>query len=374
MADGETRPWQAFAHRDYRVLWVVLVSGSIVVWLRVLGTAQWLLDETGSAMLVGLIGVVQLVVQIPALLWGGALADRVNRKRLMALAHLITSAALLLMGFLNWQGVLTPALVYVGIALTAVSQMVATPARSALVATVVPERHLLLATSTDTASQSAAAIAGPLLFAGVVVSAGLSSLFLAGYRAKGMLVLYASFAYGFFLFGFGSANALWSGMLTIAALGAADAVTVAVRQTTVMLHHARSYAGSGVRPDDPRRADREQYRYDLGRCLVRSNRCGQHHDPGRCDLSRRHESDLASLGTDPRVPILLNTGRYQSLADQEGTRRPVRDAKIRRVGSNDQEIAADFAEASSPVGRRMVCRLTTPRSSGRGLVQGGRAC
>lgn len=341
MADGETRPWQAFAHRDYRVLWVVLVSGSIVVWLRVLGTAQWLLDETGSAMLVGLIGVVQLVVQIPALLWGGALADRVDRKRLMALAHLITSAALLLMGFLNWQGVLTPVLVYVGIALTAVSQMVATPARSALVATVVPERHLLLATSTDTASQSAAAIAGPLLFAGVAVSAGLSSLFLfagvislasgvlplliranglvagqrngpapstlqqtrdgfryvsrhpilpglflldvgitaasfyreilpvlalglfaggasatgvlgaanstgaiagsflalflAGYRAKGMLVLYASFAYGFLLFGFGSANALWSGMLTIAALGAADAVTVAVRQTTVML-------------------------------------------------------------------------------------------------------------------------------------------
>ena len=335
------RPWHAFSYRDYRFLWGAMVTGSIVVWLRILGTAQWLLDETGSAVLVGLIGVVQLVVQVPALLWGGALADRIDRKRLIALANAITGAALLLLGLLNSRGLLTPAMVYLGIALTAASQMLANPARSALVPIVIPERHLLLAASTDTASQNAAAIAGPLLFAAAAVSLGLSAVFLlggaialfssvlplliqakgvahghadgparstlqqttdgfryvakhpilpglflldagittasfyreilpvlalglfgagasatgmlgaanstgailgsfaalllVGYRAKGMLVLYASFAYGFILFGFGSASTLWVGMLMIAALGAADAVTVAVRQTTVML-------------------------------------------------------------------------------------------------------------------------------------------
>ena len=338
------RPWQAFVYRDYRVLWAVLVTGSIVIWLRILGTAQWLLDETGSAALVGLIGVVQLVVQIPALLWGGTLADRIDRKRLIGLANLMTSGALLAMGLLNWYDLLTPAMVYLGIALTATSQMLANPARSALVPIVVPERHLLIAASTDTASQNAAAIVGPLLFAAIAIGFGLSTLFLvagtisllssilplliraagvadgsvdtgdgpapstlqqtkdglryvskhpilpglflldagitaasfyreilpvlalglfaggasatgllgaanstgaivgsflavflAGYRAKGMLVLYASFAYGFILFGFGTATTLWLGVLLIAALGAADAVTVAVRQTTVML-------------------------------------------------------------------------------------------------------------------------------------------
>jgi hypothetical protein len=50
-----------------------------------------------------------------------------------------------------------------------------------------------------------------------------------------MLVLYASLAYGVILFGFGTVTTLWAGMLMIALLGAADAVTVAVRQTTVML-------------------------------------------------------------------------------------------------------------------------------------------
>jgi len=74
------------------------------------------------------------------------------------------------------------------------------------------------------AANSAGAIAGSFL-----------ALLLVGYRAKGMLVLYASLAYGFILFGFGTVTTLWAGILLIAALGAADAVTVAVRQTTVML-------------------------------------------------------------------------------------------------------------------------------------------
>ncbi|HEX7037576.1 MAG TPA: MFS transporter [Pseudomonadales bacterium] len=336
-----TRPWDAFRHRDYRVLWVVLITATTVVWLRILSTSQWLFEETGSAVLVGLIGVVQLVVQIPALLWGGVLADHIDRKRLMALANGVTSAALLALGLLDASGLLTPAAVYVGIALTAFSQMLASPARAALVPIVIPSRQLLLASSTDTASQNVAAIAGPLLFAGIVAAADLTTVFfvaaaisfvssvvpllvrahgvaesdasssatstltrtweglryvakhpilpglflldtgitvasfyreilpvlavglfaggasatgllgaansagaivgsfiallLAGYRAKGMLVLYASLAYGFILFGFGTATTLWAGALLIAALGAADAVTVAVRQTTVML-------------------------------------------------------------------------------------------------------------------------------------------
>ena len=64
-------PWVAFSYRDYRFLWGTLMLGSMAVWMRILGTAQWLLDETGSAYWVGFIGVVQLLVQIPMTLWQG---------------------------------------------------------------------------------------------------------------------------------------------------------------------------------------------------------------------------------------------------------------------------------------------------------------
>ncbi|HAK50662.1 MAG TPA: hypothetical protein DCM54_01980, partial [Gammaproteobacteria bacterium] len=179
-----TKPWGAFLYRDYRVLWATLVSSAIVLWMRILGTAQWILDETGSAYLVGLIGVVQLVVQIPVTLWAGTLADRMDRKRLMTLAHGTTAITLLSLGILNWQSMLTPTLIYIGIAITAGTHMLASPARSALIPIVIPEKDLLLAASTDTASQNASAIAGPLLFAFVAVMTDLTIVFLlAGFIA-----------------------------------------------------------------------------------------------------------------------------------------------------------------------------------------------
>lgn len=342
MSTGKPKPWEAFQYRDYRVLWLILISGSIVSWMRILGTAQWLLDETGSAYLVGLIGVVQLVVQLPVTLWAGNLADRIDRKKLMSYAYGASALVLASLGILNANNLLTPFLMYVAIAIMAATHMLASPGRAAMVPIVIPKDHLMLAISTDTASQNAAAVVGPLIFAFVAVTAGSTEVFLlaaiiatgaallpffvkaegiaagqetnedkpsqleqtkkgfeyvarhpilpglflldigittasfyreilpvlalglfaggasatgmlgaansagailgsfiallfVAYKAKGMLVLYASFAYGFILFGFGLANSLWLGMLMIGLLGAADAVTVAVRATTVML-------------------------------------------------------------------------------------------------------------------------------------------
>ena len=338
-------PWLkltgAFRYRDYRLLWLLTMIGSIAVWMRILGTAQWLLEETGSAAMVGVIGVVQLVIQIPTTLWSGTLADRIDRKQLLFISYALTAMTLFVMAMLNQSGWLTSLLVYLAVAISSATYMLVGPARTALIPVIFPEKDLMLATSTDTATHNVAAIAGPLLFAVVATSFGLTAVFavaglsaglamlmplfihvsgradkasdevgssqlaqtlegfrylknhpllpglylldigittssfyrevlpvlalglfaggasatgmlgaansagailgslfvllLVGVRAKGMLVLYASFAYGVFLFGFGTVNSLVLGMIMIGLLGAADAVTVAVRTATVML-------------------------------------------------------------------------------------------------------------------------------------------
>ncbi len=330
-----------FRYRDYRLLMVAIVGSSIVVWMRILGTSQWILDDTGSAFLVAVIGIVQLVVQFPITLWAGTLADHLDRKQLMSISHGITAITLLALGLCNAVDFLNPFFVYVGIAIMAATHMLASPAGSAMVAVIIPEKDLMPANSTETALRNIAAIVGPLLFAVIASTLGLTWVFLAGglitavaalapsliravgktvkpdqheqqsqfaltleglrytakhpilpglflldagittasfyreilpvlalglfaggasatgmlgsanstgaiagsfvalllisFRAKGMLVLYASFAYGFFLFGFGLTNSLLIGIIMIALLGAADAVTVTVRQTTIML-------------------------------------------------------------------------------------------------------------------------------------------
>ncbi|GAB4325797.1 MAG: MFS transporter [Dehalococcoidia bacterium] len=332
------RPWDAFFFRDYRFMWGTGLFTVMSRWMRILVTAQWIFEDTGSAAQLGVIGGVQLVVQIPALLWGGALADRLDRKRLIVLAHATSFAVLLSLGLLDRAGALATWHVYLAIGVTAASQMVASPATAALTPSVVPERYLMLAITSDTATQNAGSIIGPLIFAGVASTFGLTeaffvgavltlpaavlplfvrarsraegggdgstvrrvwegfryvvrhpilpglflldtgitvvsfyreilpvlakglfrggagavgvlgaansagavvgsfvALFFAGYRRKGMLVLYATLAYALILFVFASVTTLWLGAVAIAALGGADAVTVAVRQTTVQL-------------------------------------------------------------------------------------------------------------------------------------------
>ena len=332
--------WNTFKYRDYRILWVILMTGGVASWLRILGLSQWLLDETGSPFLVGLIGIVQLVVQLPSTLWAGTLADRTDRKMILAAAHGITFIVLAFVATFNSTTSLTPGLIYLAIAIASGAQTLGSPSRAALIPGIFPEKEIMAAASTDTASQNLAAIIGPLLFAFVAVNWGLTEVFftcailcLPGFlgpfllavsgrtdeksdlpkgqitetleglnyvrkhpilpglflldaaittasfyreilpvialglfaagasgtgllgsansagaiiggiavlaltkiQAKGLIVLWASLAYGLFLLAFGLTNSLITGMILIALLGAADSVTVAVRVTTVML-------------------------------------------------------------------------------------------------------------------------------------------
>ncbi|MEZ4492135.1 MAG: MFS transporter [Dehalococcoidia bacterium] len=332
------RPWDALRFRDYRFLWGTGLLVVISLWMRSLATSQWLFDETGSEAVLGLIGLVQLFVQIPALLWGGAVADHLDRKKVMLGAQMGTFGVLLALGFMSGAGVLEPWHVYTAIGITAASQMVSNPAAAALAPATVPQRYLMHAITTTTATQNVGMIIGPLLFAAIVNVSGLTAafyvaaavtlpsallpqligvagraaeatagstlarmkggffyvvrhpilpglflldtgitvvsfyreilpalvrglfqggatatgilgaanstgavvgsvvaLFFAEFQAKGMLVLYASLAYGIFLFGFSSFSMLWVGVIFIALIGGADSVTVAVRHTTVQL-------------------------------------------------------------------------------------------------------------------------------------------
>jgi hypothetical protein len=60
-------------------------------------------------------------------------------------------------------------------------------------------------------------------------------MFTRDYRAKGMLVLWATLFYGFLLIVFGATTILWTGMLVVIFLGATDAVGMTSRQAIVQL-------------------------------------------------------------------------------------------------------------------------------------------
>ena len=308
--------------------------------MRMLATAVWLYSETGSGLQLGLLGVVQLAVQLPAILFGGALADRWDRKKLIAVAQSFSFVFLALVSYLAWVDMLVPWHIYAVTAILGVSSVLGGPARSAITANIVPRTHLMHAVTSNQATFQIGAIAAPLIFAliyetlgttsaflvsalfalpasamplmirtqvapsvssedqgsvlkriwegvvyvmghpilpglylldvgvtivsfyrqilplivdrlfkagpsavGVVTAANsfggvmgtFAVLFLANYRSKGMLVLYATLVYAVLLIAFGFTTSLWLGTLIIAVLGATDAIGMTTRQTTVQL-------------------------------------------------------------------------------------------------------------------------------------------
>ena len=76
---SKLRLWSAFEFRDYRFLWLSSISSLFTMEMRLLSTSVWLYQETGSGVQLGVLGLIHLIVQFPSILYGGVLADRLDR-------------------------------------------------------------------------------------------------------------------------------------------------------------------------------------------------------------------------------------------------------------------------------------------------------
>ena len=169
--------WAPFLIADYRLFWFGSVAATFTNQLLIVVTSYWLYVTTGSATQLGLLGVVQLIVQIPALLWGGTLADEMNHKRLMALTQGLTATVLAILAALAVTDTLVPLHIYAATAVLSITTVLGQPARAAITATVVPRTHLMHAITANTLTQQIGSIVAPLLFSAVVFWWGVTTAF-----------------------------------------------------------------------------------------------------------------------------------------------------------------------------------------------------
>ncbi|MGE3857249.1 MAG: MFS transporter [Dehalococcoidia bacterium] len=157
--------WAPFTFADYRVFWFGSVAAMFTQQLIVLVTSIALFETTRSATDLGILGFIRLAVQIPGLLWGGTLADEMDRKRLMAVTQGVTAAALALLAVLAMSGALAAWHIFLVTGVLSASTVLGQPARNALTAVVVPRTHLLHAVTANTFTQQIGSIVAPLTFA-----------------------------------------------------------------------------------------------------------------------------------------------------------------------------------------------------------------
>jgi len=156
-------------HRDFRLFWTGLLLSSVGSQFTQVAMAWQIYELTNSPLQIGMIGLVRAVPQIIVLLFGGLLADAMNRRKLMmvtqgSLFFVSGSLALLALG-----GHVTPIKLYGVTVFLALFSSLESPSRQSIVSNLVPAADLPRALAIFSTQRQIATIAGPSL-AGVVLA------------------------------------------------------------------------------------------------------------------------------------------------------------------------------------------------------------
>jgi MFS family permease len=92
------------AQRDFRLVWLAGALGGFMRWMDVLAVSVYVLQITGSAFFVGLTLFVRI---IPMFLFGaaaGALAEMVDRKKLLVFSMFFLAGVYGSLAWLAWTG------------------------------------------------------------------------------------------------------------------------------------------------------------------------------------------------------------------------------------------------------------------------------
>jgi MFS family permease len=173
---ADTRPLSTPA---FRRLWSANIITVIGAQLTVVAVPAQIYTITGSSAYVGLSGVFGLVPLIVFGLWGGALADVMDRRTILQ----VTTVGLILTSAAFWaQAALGVDNVWLLLALFAVQQAffaVNQPTRSAVLPRLLPTAQLPAANALNMTVSGAGAIAGPLVGGALIPVLGFSVLYLA---------------------------------------------------------------------------------------------------------------------------------------------------------------------------------------------------
>jgi MFS family permease len=164
-------------HRDFRLLWIgqaVTFLGSMITYVAV---PYQLYELTGSSALVGLLGAVEFVAMLSTAFLGGALADAIDRRRMVRLTEgllLLTSAGLLVNAL---QGRPSVAALFALAGLLTAFDALQRPSLDALLPRLVTREELGPAAALNSFRMTVGMIAGPALGGLLISSIGLEATF-----------------------------------------------------------------------------------------------------------------------------------------------------------------------------------------------------
>ncbi|MFI6039451.1 MFS transporter [Streptomyces sp. NPDC051315] len=183
--EGPRRGWRRWAmdtrplrRPAYRRLWSSTIVTAVGSQLTAVAVPKQIYDITGSSAWVGYASLAGLLPMVLFALWGGAVADTMDRRRLL----LITNTGIAVTSVLFWlqavSGLDSVPLLMVLLAAQQAFFGLNAPARNASVARLVPAGELAAANALGSTVMQTGLVAGPLLAGALIPVIGLPELYL----------------------------------------------------------------------------------------------------------------------------------------------------------------------------------------------------
>jgi MFS family permease len=184
--------WAPLRIKLFRVLWLAQLGSLIGTWMQTVG-AQWLLvEEPGAEALVALVQVAAMLPALVLALPAGALADILDRRRMLIGVQLFQACTAVALTALTLAGRMTPALLLTFTFLLGCGIALTLPASQALISDIVPREYIRSAAALGGVAVNGARAVGPALAGLIIARAGPGAVFAinaAGYVILGLVLL-----------------------------------------------------------------------------------------------------------------------------------------------------------------------------------------
>jgi MFS family permease len=160
-ADGN---WRSFRHRNYRILFPANAASNIGTWAQRVAQDWLILQLTNnSGTYLGLVTAVQFAPVLLFSLQGGALADRVNKRKLLIATNFVGALSSLGLGLLVLAGHVQVWHVFFFALTLGISSAVDAPIRQSFTSEIVGHSDIANAVSLNSANFNAGRLVGPAL-------------------------------------------------------------------------------------------------------------------------------------------------------------------------------------------------------------------
>ena len=167
----------ALRSRSYALFWGSHVLSRVGSEMRLVAFSWHVYQLTGSKLALGIIGACRCVPVLAFGLWGGILADRLDRRRVLLASQMFMALVSAALFFLTRAGLVTPLLVYAAVALIATASAFENPARSSFVVNVLPREHLENGLALNILGWQAATVVGPAIGGVLLAATSLETLY-----------------------------------------------------------------------------------------------------------------------------------------------------------------------------------------------------